>query len=150
TASYDNAIATTLETMAREGDDIERHSAHAPLGEQVDMSLRKVRDLRYGENPHQRAAWYVSSTRRVAADVTAGLGADHPDLVSGFSKTWGFGAAKLLQGRELSFTNLLDLDAAARIVLEFDEAAAAVVKHTNPCGAAIGESAEAAYVRARD
>ena len=53
-------------------------------------------------------------------------------------------------GKELSFTNLLDLDSAARIVLEFDEPAAAVIKHTNPCGAAIGTSIEEAYVRARD
>jgi phosphoribosylaminoimidazolecarboxamide formyltransferase / IMP cyclohydrolase len=151
TASYDNAIATTLQTIGGEGDDFERRSADAPLGEQVDMSLRKLRDLRYGENPHQRAAWYVASrSRRVAADVTSGLSADRPDLVSGFSQTWGFGAARLLQGRELSFTNLLDLDAAARIVLEFDEPAATVVKHTNPCGTAVGESAEVAYVRARD
>jgi phosphoribosylaminoimidazolecarboxamide formyltransferase/IMP cyclohydrolase len=56
----------------------------------------------------------------------------------------------ILQGKELSYTNLLDLDAAARIVLEFDEPAAAVIKHANPCGAATGESAAAAYVRARD
>ncbi len=62
----------------------------------------------------------------------------------------GFGDAAILQGKELSYTNLLDLDAAARIVLEFDEPAAAVIKHTNPCGAAIGASAADAYVRARD
>ena len=56
----------------------------------------------------------------------------------------------MLQGKELSYTNLLDLDAAARIVLEFSEPAAAVIKHTNPCGAATGSSAADAYVRARD
>ena len=56
----------------------------------------------------------------------------------------------VLQGKELSYTNLLDLDAAARIVLEFDEPAAAVIKHTNPCGAATGNSAADAYVRARE
>src|SRR5207244_9296081 len=60
------------------------------------------------------------------------------------------GNAQVLQGKELSYTNLLDLDAAARIVLEFDEPAAAVIKHTNPCGAATGRSAADAYVRARD
>ncbi|MCC7123218.1 MAG: bifunctional phosphoribosylaminoimidazolecarboxamide formyltransferase/IMP cyclohydrolase, partial [Acidobacteria bacterium] len=54
------------------------------------------------------------------------------------------------QGKELSFTNLLDLDAAARIVLEFDEPAAAVIKHTNPCGAATGATIAEAYVRARE
>ncbi len=56
----------------------------------------------------------------------------------------------MLQGKELSFTNLLDLDSAARIALEFTEPAAAVIKHTNPCGAAIGPSIEEAYVRARE
>ena len=55
-----------------------------------------------------------------------------------------------MQGKELSYTNLLDLDAAARMVLEFDEPAAVVVKHTNPCGAAIGSSPADAYVRARE
>jgi phosphoribosylaminoimidazolecarboxamide formyltransferase/IMP cyclohydrolase len=87
---------------------------------------RKRRDLRYGENPHQRAAWY-------AAVGAAGLG-----------------GADVLQGKELSFTNLLDLDAAARVVLEFTEPAAVVIKHTNPCGAATGASAAEAYVRARE
>ena len=62
----------------------------------------------------------------------------------------GLGAAEVLQGKELSFTNLLDLDSAARIALEFTEPAAAVIKHTNPCGAAIGLSIEEAYVRARE
>src|SRR5439155_25348686 len=77
-------------------------------------------------------------------------------VVSGFSRpatsrgTGGLGEATILQGKELSYTNLLDLDAAARIVLEFDEPAAALIKHTNPCGAAIGDSAVQAYVRARD
>ena len=54
------------------------------------------------------------------------------------------------QGKELSYTNLLDLDAALRIVLEFTEPAAAVIKHTNPCGVATGSSADDAYVRARE
>jgi phosphoribosylaminoimidazolecarboxamide formyltransferase/IMP cyclohydrolase len=88
--------------------------------------LRKIRDLRYGENPAQSAAWY----------------AEEPPA--------GFGAAQVLQGKELSYTNLLDLDAATRIVLEFSEPAAAVIKHTNPCGAATGSSAADAYIRARD
>ena len=55
-----------------------------------------------------------------------------------------------MQGKELSFTNLLDLDAAARLVLEFDEPAACVIKHTNPCGAATGDDLVTAYTRARD
>jgi phosphoribosylaminoimidazolecarboxamide formyltransferase/IMP cyclohydrolase len=86
----------------------------------------KSRDLRYGENPHQRAALYAAS------------GAS------------GLGGAAILQGKELSFTNLLDLDSAARIVLEFEEPAAVVIKHTNPCGAATGSTIADAYVTARD
>jgi phosphoribosylaminoimidazolecarboxamide formyltransferase/IMP cyclohydrolase len=62
----------------------------------------------------------------------------------------GFGAATVHQGKELSFTNLLDLDAAARIALEFDTPAAAVIKHTNPCGVATSSTIADAYVRARD
>ena len=110
TAEYDATIASTLAGGAR-----------------LELSLEKLRDLRYGENPHQKAAWY-------------GLA----DVARGFSR------ASVLQGKELSYTNLLDLDAAARIVLEFEEPAAAVIKHTNPCGAATGASAVEAYVRARD
>jgi phosphoribosylaminoimidazolecarboxamide formyltransferase / IMP cyclohydrolase len=129
TASYDTAITATLKTISLDGDRFERGPASASsLPDTLDLSLHKIRDLRYGENPHQRAAWYVS--RRGAAGA--------------------LGAAEILQGRELSFTNLLDLDAALRIVLEFDEPAAAVIKHTNPCGAAIGSSAVDAYVRARE
>src|SRR5207237_1519193 len=101
-----------------------------PLPSQAQLSLEKIRDLRYGENPHQRAAWYSAVPGSYVA--------------SGFSRT------SIIQGKELSYTNLLDLDAAARIVLEFDEPAAAVIKHTNPCGAATGRSAADAYVRARD
>lgn len=85
----------------------------------------KLRDLRYGENPHQPAAWYSLQPA-------------------------GLGAPAILQGKELSFTNLLDLDAAARIVLEFDEPAASVIKHTNPCGVATGRTIAEAYVRARE
>ena len=69
------------------------------------------RSLRYGENPHQAAALYAAGDS-------------------------GFGGARVVQGKPLSFTNLLDLDAAARLAREFDEPAAVVVKHTNPCGVA--------------
>ncbi len=128
TAAYDTAISATLNTITVDGDTFTRPAAGgAPVG--LTLNLSKVRDLRYGENPHQAAAWY-------SGGITAGSA--------------GFGGAEVLQGKELSYTNLLDLDAAARIVLEFDEPAATVIKHTNPCGAAIGSSAADAYVRARD
>jgi phosphoribosylaminoimidazolecarboxamide formyltransferase / IMP cyclohydrolase len=129
TAAYDAAIAGTLAQFSAEstrGVAFSR-SDESPLApSQLRLSLRKIKDLRYGENPHQPAAWYA--------------------VDPGF----GFGAANVLQGKELSFTNLLDLDAAARIATEFTEPAAVVIKHTNPCGAAIGESIDRAYVRARD
>ena len=122
TGRYDTAIASTLETITLGFGGFTRGAAPLlPAAWPID--LIKVRDLRYGENPHQPAALYQ------------GLGT-HP----GFT---------VLQGKELSYTNLLDLDAAARIVLEFHEPAAVVIKHTNPCGAATGAEAADAYVRAR-
>jgi phosphoribosylaminoimidazolecarboxamide formyltransferase/IMP cyclohydrolase len=135
TAAYDTAIAATLATIRLNGATFERAAADGagPFGQRLNLTLEKIRDLRYGENPHQRAAWYSS-----------GLSGGGGSAASGFSRT------TILQGKELSYTNLLDLDAAARMVLEFDEPAAVVVKHTNPCGAAIGSSAADAYVRARD
>jgi phosphoribosylaminoimidazolecarboxamide formyltransferase/IMP cyclohydrolase len=81
--------------------------------------------LRYGENPHQKAYWLV-------APAELGRG-------------W-----QVHQGKELSYTNLLDLDAAVRIALEFSEPAGVVIKHTNPCGVATGAAAAEAYIRARD
>jgi phosphoribosylaminoimidazolecarboxamide formyltransferase / IMP cyclohydrolase len=126
TATYDMAIASTLsEVETSDGAFVRPSSGERALPPRLVLDLPKLRDLRYGENPHQKAAWY-------------GHGRD------------GFAAVDILQGKELSFTNLLDLDSASRIVLEFDEPAAAVIKHTNPCGAATGRAAADAYVRARD
>ena len=129
TAQYDDAIASTLARFRVDGDQFVRSDAGSSTGfaDRIDVSLEKIRDLRYGENPHQRAAWY-----HITQDAA---------LASTFA---------LLQGKELSYTNLLDIDAAARIALEFIEPAASVVKHTNPCGAATGASAADAYIRARD
>ena len=127
TGAYDTAIASTLGDVRIEGGQFVRAAPDAPLAPpRLTITAEKLRDLRYGENPHQPAAWY-------ALDPPAALG-----------------APSILQGKELSFTNLLDLDAAARIVLEFAEPAACVVKHTNPCGAATGANIVEAYTRARD
>src|SRR5688572_19310386 len=125
TAGYDRAIAATLDGVSASASGFAR-ATPAGSPQRLTLELIKRGDLRYGENPHQQAAWYAE---------------DPP---------YGLGAAALLQGKELSYTNLLDLDAAARIVLEFDEPAAALIKHTNPCGAAIGATAAEAYVRARE
>ena len=127
TGTYDTAIASTLATITNDGgSEFKRPEPDAPTGAPAILSIgaKKVRDLRYGENPHQKAALY-----------------------EGFGPHPGY---RVLQGKELSYTNLLDLDAAARIVLEFAEPAASVIKHTNPCGAATGADAADAYVRARE
>ncbi len=126
TGAYDTAIAATLCEVSVDGSAFTRETVNALAPSQLTLSANKVRDLRYGENPHQAAAWYAIS----------------PHV--------GLGAPAIMQGKELSFTNLLDLDAAARIVLEFDEPAAVVIKHTNPSGAATGATIAEAYVRARD
>ncbi len=126
TAGYDAMIASTLSDVVLADDGFRREAGSGGLRQTFTLALGKLRDLRYGENPHQKAACY-------AAPLAA-----------------GFGGAQVLQGKELSYTNLLDLDAAVRIVLEFSEPAAAVVKHTNPCGVATGETLADAYLRARD
>ena len=122
TADYDRTIAGTLGEIQVDAGGVFTRGATSSRWTPV---LSKVRDLRYGENPHQTAAWYAMGP-------------------------CGFGGAVVHQGKELSFTNLLDLDSAARIALEFSEPAAAVIKHTNPCGAAIGLTIDEAYLRARD
>jgi phosphoribosylaminoimidazolecarboxamide formyltransferase/IMP cyclohydrolase len=127
TGAYDTTIASTLGEVHVEHGQFVRAAGPPPLAPaRLTITADKLRDLRYGENPHQPAAWY-------AIDPPAALGAPH-----------------ILQGKDLSFTNLLDLDAAARIVLEFSEPAACVIKHTNPCGAATGANIVEAYTRARD
>ena len=131
TAAYDQMIAATLGQIRVAADGAMTREPPAPddlLPAVWTPRLTKIRDLRYGENPHQPAAEYRDTT---VADT-------------------GFAAAVVHQGKELSFTNLLDLDAAARIALEFAEPTAVVIKHTNPCGVATGTSVADAYVRARD
>lgn len=125
TAAYDAAIAATLSTMTAGETGLARGAAAAGgLPAALFLPLQKIRDLRYGENPHQRGAWY-----RVEGQP---------------------GLPQILQGKELSFTNLLDVDAAMRLVGEFQEPASAVIKHTNPCGVATAASIDAAYRTARD
>lgn len=89
------------------------------------LSGTQRQSLRYGENPHQQATWYQTGTEPT-----------------------GWAAAQKLQGKELSYNNLIDLEAARRIIAEFTEPAAAVLKHTNPCGVALGQSLAEAYQKA--
>jgi phosphoribosylaminoimidazolecarboxamide formyltransferase/IMP cyclohydrolase len=126
TASYDTAIANELDAVAVKDAECVRVVERELLPPRLVIATTRHRTLRYGENPHQPAGWYVPEDA-AAADLPA-----------------------VLQGKELSFTNLLDVDAAARIASEFAEPAAVVIKHTNPCGVATGASLDDAYVRARD
>jgi phosphoribosylaminoimidazolecarboxamide formyltransferase/IMP cyclohydrolase len=93
--------------------------------ENLELRLFRKQILRYGENPHQSAALYA-----------------HGD------DAFGIASAEQLQGKELSYNNINDADAALQAVLEFDEPACVIVKHMNPCGAALGEHAQEAYRRA--
>ena len=125
TAAYDAAIASTLETIKPSQDS---HAAASFDAETLPQTLRIIEPqsatLRYGENPHQQAALY-----------TDGSGT-------------GVAAAQQLQGKELSYNNLVDLDACWELVSEFDEPAVVIIKHTNPCGAATGSGVLDAYKRA--
>jgi phosphoribosylaminoimidazolecarboxamide formyltransferase/IMP cyclohydrolase len=121
TARYDRAIA---DFMARLTGSVADSSPRFP--EKLSLTLTRKTELRYGENPHQRGALYVESA------------APHASLA----------AAEQIHGKELSYNNLLDLDAALNLVREFDEPAAVVIKHNNPCGAGIGESLGQAFERA--
>ena len=118
TASYDDAIRRYLSPA----------SGAQVFPRTLDLSFEKICDLRYGENPHQLAAFYREP------------GAPQGSLA----------LSEQIHGKELSFNNLMDLDSAWRLVSEFDPAAAAVIKHNNPCGAAVAGSTAEAFARARD
>ncbi len=125
TSAYDSAIASTLEkiTKAPEPKSETTFDTDAlPLTLRINLPL--AQSLRYGENPHQRAALYSDGS---------GL---------------GIAGAKQLQGKELSFNNLVDLDACWDLTQEFDEPMVAIIKHTNPCGAATGATILEAYQKA--
>jgi phosphoribosylaminoimidazolecarboxamide formyltransferase / IMP cyclohydrolase len=115
TAAYDRAISARL---ARVG--VEDESG---LPAFLDIRAPRALDLRYGENPHQKAALYSN-------------------------RQGGVAGAEQLQGKELSYNNLVDLDAAWQLIREFDRPAAAIIKHTNPCGCAEGATLADAYRRA--
>jgi phosphoribosylaminoimidazolecarboxamide formyltransferase/IMP cyclohydrolase len=130
-ARYEQAIASFLSGLTAEGSGLAvRSGTGAVFPESLTLRFEKLQDLRYGENPHQTAAFYRDA---------------------GPSEAIGIAGATQLHGKELSYNNILDLDAAWRLVRELPaaRAAAAVIKHTNPCGAATAESLREAYVRAR-
>jgi phosphoribosylaminoimidazolecarboxamide formyltransferase / IMP cyclohydrolase len=125
TSRYDGMITMELERLLADGG----HAVlqHKPvLPERVHLALRRQQELRYGENPHQAAALYVPAGRA-------------PE---------GLAAAKQLQGKELSYNNFVDLEAARSLAAEFTNPAAVIIKHNNPCGTAEQAHLRDAYLKA--
>jgi len=120
TAAYDSAIASTLERISPEKVELSQDI----FPDTLRFSFHKTLDLRYGENPHQKAAMYSDGSGKGVAN------------------------ARQLQGKELSFNNIVDLQAAWDLAQEFDEPVVAIIKHTNPCGTATGKTLAEAYQRA--
>ncbi len=119
TADYDAAVSRYLTNALVESSD-----KHFP--EQLTFNYSKAQDLRYGENPHQQAAFYKDPT-----DTEASIA-----------------SAKQIQGKELSFNNIADADSALECVKQFNSPACVIVKHANPCGVAISDTIEEAYHKA--
>ena len=125
TSRYDGMIATELERLSVD-------SGHATLAEKavlperVHIALERQQPLRYGENPHQSAALYIPAGKAL----------------------FGLAAAKQLQGKELSYNNLVDLEAARSLAAEFENPAAVIIKHNNPCGTAEQVTLREAYLKA--
>ncbi len=119
TSHYDQAIHNYLESQYGDNKDI------GNFPKVMEMSFEKIQELRYGENPHQKGAFYKEK-----------------------GKTKGLINIKQLQGKELSFNNILDLNSAVELVKEFGEPAAVIVKHNNPCGVAKAQTLDKAYLKA--
>jgi len=121
TARYDSLIATYLEQQSREAGGVKFPAI-------LSLQFERVEMLRYGENPHQQGAFYRE------------FGSREPSVSNG----------RILHGKAMSYNNYLDANAALELAREFDEPAVAIIKHNNPCGAALGRSVVEAYVRARE
>jgi phosphoribosylaminoimidazolecarboxamide formyltransferase/IMP cyclohydrolase len=125
TAAYDTAIANTLDQISdAPAPDVPVELDATSLPPTLRINLPLAQSLRYGENPHQRAALYSDGSGQ------------------------GIAGARQLQGKELSFNNIVDLDACWELAQEFDEPAVIIVKHTNPCGTATGSTILEAYLKA--
>jgi phosphoribosylaminoimidazolecarboxamide formyltransferase/IMP cyclohydrolase len=121
TAAYDGAIANWLSSRDAKGTSL-------PFPTTVTLQYQQVQTMRYGENPHQKAAFFVESGVTESSVSTA----------------------RSLQGKALSFNNIHDANGAYELVKEFEQTAAVVVKHTNPCGVALDEILVEAFRKARD
>ncbi len=122
TAAYDSAIASTLERVSANGN-FQFHEV-SEFPQVLRPVFHKVTDLRYGENPHQKAAMYNDGSGK------------------------GVASGNQLQGKELSYNNIVDLQAAWDLAHEFEEPVCAIIKHTNPCGTATGKTLLEAYKKA--
>ncbi|MDH7484457.1 MAG: hypothetical protein QHH01_07505, partial [Spirochaetales bacterium] len=160
TASYDRAISAWMESRVstagvasqRAGSNGKAEEADLPNSTGSESVLRVEagieRVLRYGENPHQQALFAIPTFMRVPGEVPAELlhAASSTEHSHGMTTVQvGPLGGKVLGGKELSYNNLLDLDAAWRAVLVFQQPAAVIVKHLSPCGVAVSESQSAAF-----
>lgn len=125
TSRYDGLITMELERLSAASGGLDLQAKPA-LPEHVHLALQRKQELRYGENPHQEAALYVPESR----------------------KPEGLAAAKQLQGKELSYNNFADLEAARSLAAEFQNPAAVIIKHNNPCGTAEQTTLRDAYLKA--
>ncbi len=124
TSNYDTQIYNYLENnILSEADGSPAKGRDFSFVSDLNFNVKKIQDLRYGENPHQRAAFYRDDKM------------SHPSIC----------AARQLHGKELSFNNILDLNAAIEIIKDFDKPMACVLKHNNPCGAAVADNLASAY-----
>jgi phosphoribosylaminoimidazolecarboxamide formyltransferase / IMP cyclohydrolase len=121
TAAYDSAIASTLERVSLENNSFQLQPEGATFPQTLRLTFQKTLDLRYGENPHQKAAMYSDGSNVGVAN------------------------GRQLQGKELSYNNIVDLQAAWDLAQEFDEPVCTIIKHTNPCGTATGKTLAEAY-----
>ena len=126
TSEYDNIIFEYLKEKTAKGAPIPSIGTFPP---DIMISFSKIQDLRYGENPHQKAAFYRDTSPKIL-----------PSLAS----------ARQLHGKGLSFNNLIDLDAALEVVSEFDEPAACIIKHGTPSGVAVAKDVKRAFINALD
>ncbi len=125
TSRYDGQITTELERLSANGH-VQIAAAAEKLPRRLHFDFERLQTMRYGENPHQQAALYSPSNSHRA----------------------GFAAARQLQGKELSYNNLVDMDAAWSLAHEFSQPATAIIKHNNPCGAAENDVLAESYRRA--
>jgi phosphoribosylaminoimidazolecarboxamide formyltransferase/IMP cyclohydrolase len=128
TAAYDSVISEYLDQL--EGEEFPVQIPPDALLDNDALILKKSSDLRYGENPHQKAALYETNDPYRLVEVN------------------GVAQAELLSGKEMSFNNYIDADAAWQVVCDFDETACAIIKHMNPAGVGLGAATEEAYRRA--